>query len=105
MNLETVNPDTARTLTAAHIRCQCGRYIYPYRAPRRAAEGTCAVCAGTRRAAHNGREIVEDAAFLATHGTTLASAAQRLHITEGALERALYRHHRGDLARKLRGNQ
>lgn len=102
LDLERVDPDAARAVVRAYRRCACGRYLYPYRGRHRYAAGVCAECAGTRSPWREGATLVEDAAFLADTGATLDGAALQLATTPGALERALYRHGRGDIVRRMR---
>lgn len=77
----------------------CGRRI----CRGRLAVGVCTVCAGERHPRRLAEELIEDVEWLADAGETWAGVLARLDVTAVALERALYRHDRRDLVRRLRG--
>lgn len=98
---------TAPTLQAAacqaprsYALCSggCGRQITRGRLE----VGVCAVCAGERHPRHLAEALIEDAQWLADAGESWHGVLDRLDVTSGALERALYRHGRADLIRRLR---
>ena len=83
----------------AYCSAGCGRRI----SRGRLTAGICSVCAGERHPCHPAEELLEDAQWLADAGETWAAVLDRLGVTSAALERALYRHSRSDLLRRLRG--
>ena len=66
-------------------------------------DGTIHLYPTATRTMRHGTDVVEDIEYiLSTEQTTLSTAAERLGMNPHALERALYRHNRPDLVKRLR---